>query len=270
MDLHAIRGDDEFWPRWICFVEGEPDPEPAAVEEPAADPVEDPPAPAPEPDPVEDPPTDPPPPVAKPTDDWKDRRIAQLTARLRAAQAKTPEIVPPPTPTTSAPESDFDARVNAEAARRAESAAFAQACERVRSEGDATFPDFGSRVESLAQLVDGSDPASVSTYSSFIAAAIETGEGPKLIHALGGDLNEASRILALSPTKMAVELTKLALRAEPTAEPSKLPKPITPVGSRGATHEAIDPRDAERADRLSTREWMARREAQVRGPETRH
>ncbi len=62
--------------------------------------------------------------------------------------------------------------------------------------------------------------------------------------------------MALPPIKMAVELTKIA--SGQGRQVSGAAKPITPVGGRGASHDAIDPTDPERADKLSTAEWMKR------------
>jgi hypothetical protein len=116
-------------------------------------------------------------------------------------------------------------------------------------------------VDELRKLADPNDPISMATYNGFLAAALETGEAPKLIYALGSDLNEANRILSLPPLKMAVELTKLA--AKPEQQISKASKPITPLNGRGVAHEAVDPTDPTRADALSTKAWMERRNAQL-------
>jgi hypothetical protein len=66
---------------------------------------------------------------------------------------------------------------------------------------------------------------------------------------------------------MGLELAKRALKAP---MPSAAPKPVVPVGARGRTHDAVDPADVDRADRLTTAEWMRRREAQVAERGTRH
>jgi hypothetical protein len=50
---------------------------------------------------------------------------------------------------------------------------------------------------------------------------------------------------------------------------SKAAKPITPLNGRGVAHEAINPDDPTRADGLSTKAWMERREAQIRAREQR-
>ena len=89
-----------------------------------------------------------------------------------------------------------------------------------------------------------------------------------IIHALGSDLNEAARILALDPVRMGVEVAKLAMRADAGPGVSAAARPITPVGARGAAHTAISADDPDKADRLSTAEWMKRREAAVAAKHT--
>lgn len=197
--------------------------------------------------------------------DWRDRRIAQLTARLRAEQAKaTPGAAPAATetPAVATPEAEIDRRANEKAAQIAAAAEFNRRCDDTANMGRKEFGDiqFNARVNGLVQLIDRQDPASVQTYNQFLEAAMETGIGAKIIHDLGGDLNRASEILSLPPVKMAMEIAKLA--AAPTSQESKAPKPITPVGGR-PKNETIDPRDAERADHLDMKTWMERREKQV-------
>jgi hypothetical protein len=102
-------------------------------------------------------------------------------------------------------------------------------------------------------------------YNTMIQAALDVGtpeEASKVLHAIAGDLNYASKVLEMTPTKMASELTKLATGQ--VKVPSEAPKPIVPLGRRGESHEQVDPTDKDRADNLSTAEWMRRREVQVR------
>lgn len=250
-------------PRSVCFIEGDPEPEPNPAPEPMPEPAPEP-APEPEPEPAPTPEPTPEPVAAAPKKDWKDARIAQLTARLKAAgktDAPAPIVAAPSgLPTTQA---ELDALVDARAADKANLADFNRRCAEVATAGRAAFSDFNDSIAGLMQLVDRDDPSSVNTYNTFIQAALETGEAPKLIHALGSDLDEASRILALSPVRMGIELAKLAM-ADGEPGLSRAPKPIVPVGGRGASHQQISPGDPERADRLSTKEWMARREADLK------
>jgi hypothetical protein len=193
-----------------------------------------------------------------PVVDWRERRIAQLTAKLREAEARA-SAVPPAA--AAAPQADLSL-VETRARELAAAQRFNDQCNDAATAGRQEFTDFDTRVNALVQLVDRSDANSVSAYNQFLSAALETGAAPRLIHELGGDLNEASRILALPPVKMAVELARRAM-TEPTAV-SRTPKPLATVGSRGVSNEVIDPRDSVRADKLSTAAWMERREAQVR------
>lgn len=244
---------------------------------------------APTPDPsqsVQDPPSGGPEPAqgggqpepapARAPDSWKDRRISELTAKLRntqaeLAQARTggqpqePGASPPPPPQPQLDESEVNRRASLMARDLSARQEFDRSCNETATAGRLAFPDFDSRVNSLRGLVNPNDPSEASSYNTFLTAAIDTGEGAKVLHTLGGDLNEAQRIMSLSPTKMAAELTRLALRGiDDGGTVSGTPRPIRPVqGGRQASHSQIAPDDPERADGLSSAEWFARRNAQV-------
>jgi len=205
----------------------------------------------------------------KPVEDWRHKRIAKQAAQLKELREEllksrqTPDTQPGGTKT----EEEIEKLVEAKASQKAAEAQFNSDCNRIAAEGAKLYPDFDSVIKGpdglATALVDRDDPVSLRNYQQFLAAAIDTGEAPKLLYALGKDLNEATRIANLPPAKMAVELTKLALKPAGGKTLSAAPKPITPVGSRPASHAAIQPDDPEKADRLSTAEWMARRAAQV-------
>lgn len=196
----------------------------------------------------------------KEKEDWRDKRIAKLTAKLRESERAKVE---PPKPGSA---EEDEARIQAEVSRRAANDAFNKACNDAAAAGRKDFgeAEFNSRVGSLTKLVDKDDLSSIGAYNQFLAAALETGEASKLIFELGGDLNLAEKIMSLPPLKMAVELTKLASRKAEGEEISSAPKPIRPVNG-SAPHSAISASDTERADKLSTAEWMKRREAEVAG-----
>jgi hypothetical protein len=201
---------------------------------------------------------------AKP--DHRDRRIAKLTAQLRElqGQAKTTPGGAEAQP-AMVPASEVESLATQKAQTLAAQAEFNRQCNEAAATGKATFgeAEFSARVQELTKLVDVQDTGSVQQYNAFLSAAIRTGEGPRLIHQLGGDLDEADRIMALDPVNMGIELTKLALAKGTGPEATKAPDPLKPIGARGTSHEAISPGDPERADRLSTAEWMRRREAEV-------
>jgi hypothetical protein len=200
--------------------------------------------------------------LAKPQRDWREDRIAKLTAQLRETQEKLAATVQ----TASAPDATREAEINALANQRAQelavTAKFNSDCDAAAQVGRKEFPDFEAKIGELRRLVTPGDPTSSAAQVALVQAALQTGEAHRVLHRLGGDLNEAARIMALPPMAMAVEVAKVALR-DPVIVDPPLPKPITPVWARGAPHTEISPDDPERGGRLSTAEWMARRNAQV-------
>lgn len=200
-----------------------------------------------------------------PQPDWRDRRIATLTRRLRELQEKQPPVqgAPPTAQPTAQPQAPDQALIDARARELSIIQDFNRRCDEAALAGRAQFGenDFNNRIASLQRLSDPTDPISVNAYNSLLMAALEAGEAPRLLYELGADLNEAQRILGMSPTKMAVELTKRAAR--PPVQVSNATRPIAPIGGRPASHERIEPDDPDRSDHLSTEEWMRRREQQL-------
>jgi hypothetical protein len=202
----------------------------------------------------------------KPKTDWRDRRIAQQSERMRALQRENEELKASAGLTKPLdPNADFDRRVAEAAAQQAEAIAARRAFDaRVADAYQAglkQFPgEFDQKVAALKGVVDWSDPAQQQAYNQFLIAALETGEAPRLISQLGSDPSEASRIMALPAVRMAVELAKMAA-TEPT-QTSSASRPITPVTQTGSNRTQIRPDDPERADQLSTAEWMRRRNEQ--------
>lgn len=205
-----------------------------------------------------------------PAQDWRDKRIATLTRRLRELQEKgnAPPATTTEPPTTTAPAplqppTNLDALVNQRARELANIQDFNRRCDEAALAGRSAFgeSEFNGRIANLQKLVDNTDPSSVKAYNDLLMAALETGEAPRVLFDLGADLNEAQKVLSMTPTKMAVEMTRKA--AMPPGTVSNAPKPITPIPSRGAANERISPDDPDRSDHLSTAEWMRRREEQL-------
>lgn len=197
---------------------------------------------------------------AKPKVDWRDARIAELTAKLKSAvpaKIDPPALDPNATPLT---EADVERRATEKATGLAARAAFNQRCNDTAAEGRKAFPDFDLSVRELMRLSDPQDPAVMRQYDDFLEAAMETGEGPRIIYNLGKDLDEAARVMGLSPIKRAAEMAALAAGAAPAAP---LHKPIVPVRGGNSGPGEISPDDAARADKLSSAEWHRRRSAQV-------
>ncbi len=205
-------------------------------------------------------------PPPRPADSWKDREIAKLRARNRelSAQLQRPVGDTPSSPQLD-PVADFNRRVEEAAAVRAAQIAqvteFNRRCDEVATAGRKAYGDFDQRVAAINGTVDKTDPQQAEQFNQFLMAVVETGEGARLIHELGGDLNETTRIMALPPVRMAIELAKMAAR-EPS-EVSRAPRPITPITNSSTNRSPINPDDPDRADQLSTAEWIRRRNAQI-------
>lgn len=259
---------------------GEPNTEPQGAPEGGA------PSPEPRPSPSSPPPppgvegqgspaAEPPRPPQQPRVDWRDRRIGEQQQRIRELRAQLeqfqrttvphdPSAPPPPQDIRGAPppsQQDIDRQINERAYALAQQQEFNRRCNEVADAGRTQYADFDIRVGKLVGLVDGNDPQAVANYNSFLSAALETGEASRLIYSLGGDLDEASRILGLSPIRMAVELTKMAGR--PASEISSAPRPLNPIASQGVNNRAVMGADDPSSDNLTTEEWMRRRNEQI-------
>ena len=203
--------------------------------------------------------------------DWRDRRIGEQQARIRDLRAQLERFQAATQPRTEGPGQPYampppnQAQIEQEIQNRAVAMAatqeFNRRCNETAEVGRRAYADFDVKVNKLVGLVDGNDPSAVMNYNQFLNAAMETGEASKLIYALGGDLNEASRILSLPPLKMAVELTKMS--SQPVQEISGAPRPISPVASMGVNNRSSVGADDPGSDQLSTEEWMRRRSEQV-------
>lgn len=235
------------------------------------------------------PPSQPEPP---PQVDWRDRRIGEQQQRLRERNARIAELEAqlrgqnqgqpqPPQPGQGngqqwqppagqlpqqfipQNQGDIQRQIDEAAAQLATAREFNRRCDEVAAQGRQQYQNFDSRVQRLVGLIDNSDPQQRNQYNAFLNACLETGQAARLVFDLGGDLNEASRIMAMEPVKMAVELTKLSARAT-TTEASRAPSPLNPMASAAqAMRTSIQPDDADNSDSLSTEEWMRRREEQV-------
>jgi hypothetical protein len=229
------------------------------------------------------------PPVPRETDetrapDWRDRRIGEQQQRLRERNARIqqleaqlaqvagqtqpgyqPDPAPPGYPQQPAyaqPVGDIQRQINEAAAAMAQQAEFTRRCNDVAEAGRRVYQNFDARVQRLTGLVDGSDASQVERYNNFLRACMQTGQASRLIYELGGDLDEASRIMAQDAIGMATELTRMSMRTG--SEASGAPRPVNPVASLAQSNRTmIQPDDPDGADQLSTDEWMRRRDEQV-------
>jgi DNA repair exonuclease SbcCD ATPase subunit len=165
--------------------------------------------------------------------------VAQEAAQLREQLARYQAGEQPETQTE-----DVHTLARQEAQKMLAEQTFNDTCNRVYAAGKAEFPDFDNAVANLQM---------VGVNRDFLELATTSDAGAKLIHHLGGDLDEAARIASLPPVQMARELTRLEykLAQAPAPKPvSKAPAPITPIGSGNAT--SFDPAT------LSDAEWHQR------------
>lgn len=166
-----------------------------------------------------------------------------------------------------------------EAQRVAEIARWNEQCNQVAMTGRAAFGEqqFNGAVASLMRLVDQNDPQSLLAYNGFLTAAMASGNAPQIIMEMAQDLNQAARMMTLSPVQQVAEYTRRVMAAQSSGPAGQglentggvagangvLPNPMTPIGGRGAQHTVIDPADPARASNLSSAEWHARRRIQA-------
>jgi hypothetical protein len=204
-------------------------------------------------------------------EDWKDRRLAKVTAQKRELEARlralaggqeTPAPVEGEARYTQA---DLDREANARAERLADTRAFSRQCDDVRSAGVKQFPDFAKRIDALSSVADHSNPREAQAYLTMLQASIATGAAAQVLHHLGGTPDEAERLMNLTPVQQAVEITKLAEKLQaPKVAASAAPRPPSAsVTGSGGSPSAIDPADARNADKLSSADWFKKRNEQV-------
>lgn len=183
----------------------------------------------------------------------RDREKAELQAELERykANAPAPSEDKPLTAADVQREAERIATERVTAKQREDAqAAFVAECNKVYADGQKAFPDFDEAVTSLNSMGLMSD--------AFVEAAIATDEAARVLHHLGGDIDEAARIAALPPIRMTAELAKLAARlsAPKSAGVSKAPAPIKPIG--GSAKAEADIYD----ENLSDDEYYAQRKKQ--------
>lgn len=173
------------------------------------------------------------------------RQVEQLAAELQAEREQNQRY----RSGESEPQQvDVQTLARQEAEKIVATHSFNDKCNKVYAEGKTEFPDFDQAIGNLQMVGVG---------KQFLELATDSDAAAKLLHHLGQDLDEASRIASLPPVQMARELTKLEYKlSQVTAKPvSKAPAPIKPIGGGKVT-------DGLSAD-LPMDEWMRRRNKQL-------
>jgi hypothetical protein len=182
----------------------------------------------------------------------KDRQLEAYKALLEGQGKTVPEGEAAPRSAPAADAPDFATAVQTEARRIAADERFTADCNSIFEAGEkAHGEEFKEAVTNL-NVLGLMQPA-------LVEAAMVTDAPADVIHYLGSDVDEAARIMALPPIRMAAELVKLSgkLAAPKTGvQVSRAPAPIEPVG--GAVKAELDISDPN----LPMAEYVARRKAQ--------
>jgi hypothetical protein len=144
----------------------------------------------------------------------------------------------------------MDARVKAEVARQQ----FQEAADRTWHTGKAKYPDFDIATKGY-ELAGGITP-------QFAEAIVALEHGADVFYSLGKDPSEAMRIIAMSPTKQAIELARLEAKitAPPAPKPvSRAPSPISPIAAGHEVDENAEPDPAENPKAYMA--WVSKRVA---------
>lgn len=122
-----------------------------------------------------------------------------------------------------------------------------------------------THVDSASEKYDDGDDvmshfmSTVSLHPYALEAIIESDAGSELAYYLGKNEQEATRIAKLTPPRQALEVGKLEAKlADAQKKVSAAPEPIDPVAGKGSASTGL-------SDSLPLREWMKRRNKQVRG-----
>jgi hypothetical protein len=199
---------------------------------------------------------------------WQERRISELTRNWRETErqlaatqqelSQYKKVIPTTdlqqAVTHQAPMSAdvVEARAQELAAQHAKTAAFNAACDAVAEAGKSAHADFDSAIKNFGSL-GGLQPG-------FVEAALESGSPSEVLYHLGKDLDEAARIMALTPLKQAAELARLAEKLKTPKSISKAPEPIKPLGG-GKTVGQKSPDDMTMAEFVAWRDKSKKKSA---------
>lgn len=246
-------------------------------------------APAAEAQPQTDPATGKPPKLPE----WAQKQLNNLAAEKRIAErevkrladelaaSKAPKADPAPLPnaadaaavraaTPSLSPAEFNAAVEAEAARREANARAAKARQEFDANSNKAFDagktafgdEFGNAVQNLHQvgLLPYQDATGNVHNNEILEMVLNTDDPAKVLYELGSDPDRAAQIVAMSPAARAMEIAKLAVGAPARATPtplSKAPRPIPSVD--GSARVSASPSDSD-----SDEVFFAKRETELR------
>jgi hypothetical protein len=201
-------------------------------------------------------------------------RISKLAADKRALQAEvarlkaagTPaaadqdqETAPPadgtaPQRSSFATQDEFDAAVDAAAAARIARQEFNRQCNEVEDKGSKLGARWDAAKRNLALL----DDNGVIPYA-LLSVALETEDPSNVLLQLGEDPDRAQELLDMTPTRRAMEISKMSSQKAPTPPPaSRAPPPVDPIRGRGAGGSESGP-----SDKDDDEAWLKKRNEQL-------
>ncbi|PYE21338.1 hypothetical protein C7410_115181 [Paraburkholderia silvatlantica] len=199
----------------------------------------------------------------KPDTSWVPRRISEITAARRAAEARVAELErenaelksrgapseePQPAPSSQSVDQLAKAYAERMVREQREQETLTQRIGEVNAAGTKEYgEEFDKSVQNLQMAgVGGPDFLRVLTNIPKPEAVVTWLGKPE-------NLNEAMRMATLDPVQMAIEFTKLSSKAskELGKQISKAPPPIQPVEGRAGASDGVEP------DPSDTQAWMA-------------
>lgn len=225
-------------------------------------------------------------PTTNSTPEWAQKRINELTAKRyeaernaataeaarlksesekselqRMLEAKTPSPSPAPANTPPAlTQEQIDQLVLEKASQIAAANDFNKACNTIAETGKKEFKDWDDSLKNLGLV--GAVGQNVSP--EFLETAIELKSPHKVLHYLGQNLEEAERIIKLSPKKMALEMARVEAQLNAPAPVaaaapiSSAPAPVIPLAGAAKAGAPVDINDPN----ASMEDWMILRQKQ--------
>lgn len=186
-------------------------------------------------------------------------QLAQATAAIETLK-KDGKVV------TSLPPEVVEAEVDKRARALADANAYNEACNRTISKGQAAFQDFPAAMQRLHQispmLADTPQGKVPMMSREFVEAALECDAPEKVLYELAksSNMDEASRIMALPPSRQGAALAKFAAKLTPSTTVSTVPPPAnTAVGGNRVAGDVHDLYNTT----TSTSDWMKERQRQI-------
>ena len=201
----------------------------------------------------------------QPDTSWVPKRISEITAARRAAEARAAELeaelarvraaqtaTPADPATPAAAPQDIDKLARSYAERMVREQTEQQTMQsRIASINEAGTKEFGEQFDKSVQNLNMAGIGG----PEFLKVITNVPNAEKVVTWLGKDenINEAMRIASMDPIQMGIEMTKLSSKAakDLAKQISKAPPPITPVDGGGGSSDGIEP------DPSDTKAWMA-------------